>query len=935
MRPLKLTMSAFGSYAGVETVDFEQLGSGIFLITGDTGAGKTTLFDAITFCLYDMTSGGRRDGEMMRSHYAAEEDPTYVELVFRVGKDCYTVKRNPSYQRRSRRKNKNGEYVLTTEAAQAELIMPDGIPYKGRVREINKKIVEILGLDAGQFLQIAMIAQGEFLRLLLAPSRERKEIFGKIFNTGIYERIQNELRNAAKDLEERLEENEKNCRAELSRLFVIKGSALEERFEEQRSRPECGGEEMLLLLQEIQQELARKRKELKEKLQIQKEQIKVQEQYRKLTNQKEEIQRRAAKLTKWLESQSLFLKHAEAEVEKNRSCYEEEVPKMDARLVRLKDLLPSYQELEEGEKAFQEVKKLESACEKKLEQLQQELGEGQKKKQELQKEQEIFSGAENRLLRLEGEKKEREQLEKNLLSLEEEQERLSILESSLRSRKEKIQRVRKNWEELANQFQRLYHEFLDSQVGIIAKELKQGMPCPVCGSLEHPNPAAEAKTEVTKEEVERIRKQAERVREELNKESELFGKEKKEFQILREQLEKESQDTLGTILSWREEDQKKRKKKQQENREEIQKRSVQIFDCQQEIQRFRKGGQELSLLEEQLLTKEAALETARIAYRETSLEREIRERELDAKKERLPFPEKSMAEKAIQEAIRKKEELTRELEKMEKTLENGREEYHRRRGEFQAEKENLLRAEKELAEVEAGGLPEESPEKLQETETMLEEEERELDHQFRINEQAASTLRELFRERSSLSENYGMVGRLDKTANGKRVKAAGLDFQTYVQRRYFAGIIAEANKRLVTMTGGKFLLKCREMKDLRLQGEVGLDLDVYSCLTDSIRDVKTLSGGESFMAALAMALGMADMIQRTAGKIRLETMFIDEGFGSLDEESRQQAIRILNELAGEDRLVGIISHVEELKEQIDRKLEIQKDKTGSHIRLRL
>ena len=224
---------------------------------------------------------------------------------------------------------------------------------------------------------------------------------------------------------------------------------------------------------------------------------------------------------------------------------------------------------------------------------------------------------------------------------------------------------------------------------------------------------------------------------------------------------------------------------------------------------------------------------------------------------------------------------------------------------------------------------------MKEQALLLEEQERNLDHIFRENTQCREKLKILFETREKLKKQYGIVGKLDKTANGKRRQAVGLDFQTYVQRKYFSSIIREANRRLKTMTGGKFLLKCRELKDLGLQGEVGLDLDVYSCVTDSVRDVKTLSGGESFMAALAMALGMADVVARTAGKVRLETMFIDEGFGSLDEESRQQAIRILDELAGEDRLVGIISHVEELKEQIDRKLVIQKGRDGSHIRFRL
>ena len=200
------------------------------------------------------------------------------------------------------------------------------------------------------------------------------------------------------------------------------------------------------------------------------------------------------------------------------------------------------------------------------------------------------------------------------------------------------------------------------------------------------------------------------------------------------------------------------------------------------------------------------------------------------------------------------------------------------------------------------------------------------------HQSACDSLKKYFAAEEELREKYEVVGNLSRTANGSLTGSVKLDFETYVQRKYFRQIIQAANRRLAKMTSGGFILQCRELKDLSSQGQAGLDLDVYDLVTDSVRDVKSLSGGESFMAALSMALGLADIIQNTAGAVSLETMFVDEGFGSLDDQSRERAIRILKELAGEKGLVGIISHVNELKEQIDWKLIVTKSGHGSHAR---
>ncbi len=220
MKPIKLTMSAFGSYRGVERIDFTGIQNGCFLITGDTGAGKTTIFDAVTYALYGRTSGGKRDGNMMRSQYADSETDTYVEFQFLYRDQEYTVRRNPEYLRPSKRKNADGTIKFVKETAKISLILPDGSEFQGKKKEIDLKIEEIIGLDVNQFTQIAMIAQGDFLKLLHAESKERKQIFSKIFHTRIFWKIQDTLKEQAKGLYIQLEKNSMDCRREMERVQI-------------------------------------------------------------------------------------------------------------------------------------------------------------------------------------------------------------------------------------------------------------------------------------------------------------------------------------------------------------------------------------------------------------------------------------------------------------------------------------------------------------------------------------------------------------------------------------------------------------------------------------------------------------------------------------------------------------------------------------------
>ena len=272
MRPVRLTMSAFGSYSGTEVIDFTQVQGGLFLITGDTGAGKTTIFDAVTYALYDRTSGGARDGNMMRSQYAAEDTDTYVEYVFSYRGEKYTIRRNPEYMRVGKRKNADGTVRLVKETAKVSLLLPDGKEFQGKKREIDQKIEEIIGLDAGQFTQIAMIAQGDFLKLLHAGSKERKKIFSRIFQTQIYWRMQEELKEQGKALYVSLKENEADIRREMERVAPVSADPADtaEIWQELLGREMPPAEEVRPVLKQIIKEggdLARELAGEEEKLQ--------------------------------------------------------------------------------------------------------------------------------------------------------------------------------------------------------------------------------------------------------------------------------------------------------------------------------------------------------------------------------------------------------------------------------------------------------------------------------------------------------------------------------------------------------------------------------------------------------------------------------------------------------------------------------------------
>ena len=924
MKPLKLTMSAFGSYAGKNVIDFTGQQQGIFLITGDTGAGKTTIFDAITYALYNQTSGGERNGNMMRSQYAQQETETYVELEFLYRGQTYRVRRNPDYK--ITKTLKNGKIREQKVPHSVELTMPDGTVFPEKKNATDAKIIEILGLTADQFSQIVMIAQGDFLKLLYTKSDERKMIFSKLFRTDIYWKIQENLRRKSMEMDERIQENDRAFEQEKSRIILL---------------PES--EE--LPLDELVERL---RERLKDALKEQNlRRANVEELNKKITKY-EEINKLFVSLEKIRQNgKELEARQAES---KERRQQIENARKADKVLVAEQQNLRQQQEVEQSAQAIAKMTETLANNQEMFETLktQQQEAEAKQKREaaDIQKKMLALEQSFPSYEALQNARSEEQQAKKVWEDLGKTSEEsfhkkkagIAALKEQQKQQEQVVEQTKKNWEqtslsasESAKHYEHMYEAFLKEQAGILAENLSAGCPCPVCGSTVHPDPAKLSDHAVTELEVEQAKKTRAAAEEKRDMAYAAFEAEKTEKQKLAQAVEKEEADfVLAQTIA------KQQRKEAEQNYVSLQKIAEQI--------REKLVYPSLAEAKKQYAAMQKALEAA-----EQEIERkrqkvsELAEAMNTLKGQKLAEEENQKTAKKL--AAKTEKEYAKLLEKSGFVSE---ETYHL----AILPERSRSKLEREEKEYESQCLRQQSEQKLLEKQVSGKTytDTTELNEQLKAEKQALKEAEKTYMELHTAYENdrsvlqncavYLEKGKklesedqviksLSKTANGRLSGSAKIDFETYIQRQYFKQIIHEANKRLLTMSNHQFILKLKEEANTGRKTNEGLDLSVYSLVTDSERDVKTLSGGESFLAALAMALGLSDIVERSAGAIHPDMMFIDEGFGSLDAQSRQQAIEVLAELAGDSRMVGIISHVTELKEQIDRKLVVSRTDKGS------
>ena len=924
MKPLKLTMSAFGSYAGKNVIDFTGQQQGIFLITGDTGAGKTTIFDAITYALYNQTSGGERNGNMMRSQYAQPETETYVELEFLYRGQTYRVRRNPDYK--ITKTLKNGKIREQKVPHSVELTMPDGTVFPEKKNATDAKIIEILGLTADQFSQIVMIAQGDFLKLLYTKSDERKMIFSKLFRTDIYWKIQENLRRKSMEMDERIQENDRAFEQEKSRIILL---------------PES--EE--LPLDELVERL---RERLKDALKEQNlRRANVEELNKKITKY-EEINKLFVSLEKIRQNgKELEARQAES---KERRQQIENARKADKVLVAEQQNLRQQQEVEQSAQAIAKMTETLANDQEMFETLktQQQEAEAKQKREaaDIQKKMLALEQSFPSYEALQNARSEEQQAKKvweDLGKISEEsfhkkKAGIAALKEQQKRQEQVVEQTKKNWEqtslsasESAKHYEHMYEAFLKEQAGILAENLSAGCPCPVCGSTVHPDPAKLSDHAVTELEVEQAKKTRAAAEEKRDLAYAAFEAEKTEKQKLAQAVEKEEADfVLAQTIA------KQQRKEAEQNYVSLQKIAEQI--------REKLVYPSLAEAKKQYAAMQKALEAAEqeIAKKRQKVS-ELAEAMNTLKGQKLAEEENQKTAKKL--AVKTEKEYAKLLEKSGFVSE---ETYHL----AILPERSRSKLEREEKEYESQCLRQQSEQKLLEKQVSGKTytDTTELNEQLKVEKQALKEAEKTYMELHTAYENdrsvlqncavYLEKGKklesedqviksLSKTANGRLSGSAKIDFETYIQRQYFKQIIHEANKRLLTMSNHQFILKLKEEANTGRKTNEGLDLSVYSLVTDSERDVKTLSGGESFLAALAMALGLSDIVERSAGAIHPDMMFIDEGFGSLDAQSRQQAIEVLGELAGDSRMVGIISHVTELKEQIDHKLVVSRTDKGS------
>ena len=920
MRPIKLTISAFGPYAKETEIILDELGErGLYLITGDTGAGKTTIFDAIAFALYGEASGNEREPGMLRSKYADPKTPTFVELDFLYQGQIYHIRRNPEYMRPKDR----GE-GMTLQRADAVLEFPDDRLPVTKAKEVTKAVTELIGLDRGQFTQIAMLAQGDFMKLLFSKTEERSKIFREIFHTRPYLAFQEKMKNASSKMQEQYEDVSKSILQYMKDISCDEDDVLAADVKKIReSKAVVHADKVLELLETLTDQDADSVKEKKKNLtKIEKDLEELNQRIGKAEavirakKELEKAEQTIAEKTPTLEELEVALEEQKKVPERERLA--EEIGKRQEKLAEYDELKKLQKQIKELEKQIEILKGRESQYQEKKAQMQAQL---EQKKNLLEQ----LKDAEIKVLKVTAEQKEvsvRKEAAEDILiqykryqrqkkSVEEAQKAYLVMQEECTERKTQLA-----WMERA---------FLDEQAGILAKVLKAGEPCPVCGSIHHPCPAQMTEGAPEKEELEKYRKETADVEKKTNDASlsanaklvqlkaleEEIKKSVKSFDssIQEEEIEK-SLTFIGQQMNALGEAEKDLRKKLEVAKEAVadkQKLETEIPELEQMQKKLQEEEQERK---NQLLVSErdkANIEEQAVKVRG-----------------KLEFPEKAEAEQKIKELEKRKKEMDKNLDVAQKAFREC------------SQTVEAAKTKKKTLEKQIAGNKETDMEELvqarQEVSGAKKELQKQMDTLKIRYETNQKILHEIDKQSAKLLElerNWTQVREISDTVNGK-IKGGSkekIKFETYIQTNYFDRIIARANTRFMVMSGGQYELKRQTNTDDR-KSQSGLELNVIDHYNGSERSVKTLSGGESFKASLSLALGLSDEIQASAGGIQLDTMFVDEGFGSLDEESLEQAMKALNGLTEGNRLVGIISHVQELKLRIDKQIVVTKEKAG-------
>ncbi len=1060
MKPIRLTMEAFGSYGKRTTVDFTKSNQNLFLITGDTGAGKSTIFDAIVFALYGKASSteNEKKGELLRSQYALLSVEPFVELEFSEGENIYTVKRIPAYRKLREKGEGKGTLKDKAETEKVSLFLPNGQEYPNAMDETNRKIEEIVGLTKAQFMQIAMIAQGEFMKILREDSKQKKEIFRKLFHTEIFEKIVRELERRKGEKGKTYERIKAECSAIVLGAVIPTDYENAARLEELKCQITNGALANMEPFMEMLATLCKALEENKDRLE---------QDYHRSEEQRDkakEAYTRAEELvkyfTQWDDAEAVLkecertsdaMKRKELLIRDIRAAYEiqavflryEEAEKKEketnANMEQRKSMLPaltaaakeadaaqrkaktvmevqqsSFNKVQErvaqAQKSFDKIRLAEEGLQKRMTELEkakkaeeaarQSLEDLKAKEADWNKRAVELGNAEAAYEAWKGKNTEAERIGKDVSDMKKRKSELAKWEIAMQKAQEDFAGAVNAYAAENETYQMMNKRYMASRAKYFLDRLEDGKPCPICGAIEHPQPCrieadaqdiSEECLEEIKNEVERLNKAQLDLAGRSNAAVTAWEEKKKLFEESLEKLmlceslrvygseagKEITEETVEEIFKcWKtavlkegkvlennirarqelEEslsDAAKEKERLSEMTTQfhkaVEEANADIKGSEREIESLKEGLQYASLQEatnelqaarrkhdeKQKEYDKAAKDALKAAKNQTQTETSLRQYEQELPKQIADMIGKKEAyEAAMRERDLSEPEWKELVEKHRKDEPEQFQKEVQRYGEKKAAAKSLKdAAEKAVAGKECPDMEvlQQAHELAQETYRKARETYDRIKTLYQDNQKVYDQLIPRNKDCSAVASEYTKLEKLYKLFSGT-VSGGRMDLETYVQRYYLEQILHAANRRFQEMSAGQFELR---MTDLDKAGEgknKGLDLMVYSTVTGKTREIRTLSGGESFMAALALSLGMADQIQQNAAALNLDMMFIDEGFGSLDDHSRNQAVKVLKEMAGGSRLVGIISHVTELKQEIDNQLLVTRDENGSHVK---
>lgn len=917
MRPLKITMSAFGPYAGEVTLDMQKLGkSGIYLITGDTGAGKTTVFDAISYALYGEASGNYRENTTLRSKYASADTPTFVELEFEYNNEIYKINRNPEYPRT----NKRGE-GFTKQSANAELVMPDGSVIT-KIKDVSAKVEEIIGINKNQFSQIAMIAQGDFRKLLNCETNERSKIFRKIFKTEPYHNIEIKLSSLFNELKRNREKEKSGIEQYINQLKCNANDTLSLELERAKS-----GDVLIEYVIKLAGEI------------INKDTLEYTKTQKNIESINEEIEKINSNIKLYENQEATKKAFAEAsakleELKTKRNECEKAYKSAEAQRERLDDLTRKINLINSKMPKYDELKSLENSINKRTQNFeksnnslklkQQEITLLEKEIDEKSKALEEVKGADLLVQKLTAQKEEIKKKAEALKELKTEIDRCKTEQKNLKNAQSFAKSALDEYGALENEYNQIYIAFFNEQAGIIADELKDGEPCPVCGSTSHPNLARKSENAPSQADVESAQNLVKKAQEKADKARDTASALKSRFDEIAANVKSAAKKLFGTDDNVFDD--------YNSNINALKKE----YDCtlallktaNEKLDLYKKLDKEIPKIQEK--QKSLSDEISKLNTQKASDEAFISEntKRVTSIKSELDFESADLAKDKLKEYTNLSNDIKNAIEKSKNDFDDIKSKYDTQKG-TKASLENAL---KEFKEIDLASLNEKSL-KLNEYKKDVDKTAKSLYSRIDSNKLLVDNISEKRDILKGYDDKYVWLKALSETANGDISGKEKITLETFVQMTYFDSIIRKANIRLLTMSDGQYELVRRSDAETLKKNE-GLALDVIDHFNGSTRSVSTLSGGESFMASLCLALGLSDEIQSSNGGIKLDTMFVDEGFGSLDGEALDRALSALTSLSQGNRLVGIISHVDALCDRIDNKIVITKDRTtGSNAQI--